>query len=287
MATQPEIINGTQELPLETVRGEIHFDNISFTYRESHKIFDGFDLHIPAHHTVALVGATGLGKSTLLKLLLRFYEVDDGQVLLDGHNIRDLDLIDLRKSIGLVSQDVFLFEGTVYDNILYGRPEATREDVIAAAEAAEALEFILKLPKGFDASIGERGLKLSGGQKQRISIARAVLKDPPILIMDEATSSVDNETEGAIQRSIERISKGRTTIIIAHRMSTIRQVDQIYLLDNGRVEEQGTHEELLALDGGYAVLWKLQTGERDDKKNGRAAAAAIKPNNKKASKCLD
>jgi len=279
MQHQPEIINGTQKLPADTIRGEIHFNDISFAYQDSHKIFDGFNLHIPAHHSVALVGATGLGKSTLLKLLLRFYDVNDGKVLLDDHNIRDLDLKDLRQSIGLVSQDVFLFEGTIYENILYGRPDATHDEVVAAAEAAEALDFILNLPNGFESSIGERGLKLSGGQKQRISIARAVLKNPPILIMDEATSSVDNETEGAIQRSIDRISKGRTTVIIAHRMSTIRHVDQIYLLDNGRVEEQGTHEELLALDGGYAVLWKLQTGEREYKQNRNGSIITLKNKN--------
>ena len=263
LSHEPEIISGDQPLPLEGVRGDIQFKHISFAYQESHKIFDDFDIHIPAHQSVALIGSTGSGKSTLLKLLLRFYGVDDGEIILDGHNINDLDVGDLRKAISLVSQEVFMFEGTIYENILYGRPDADREAVIAAAEAAEALGFIEVLPHGFDTVLGERGVNLSGGQRQRLSIARAILKDSPILIMDEATSAVDNETEGAIQRSIAHISSERTTIIVAHRLSTIRHVDQIYLLNNGRVEEQGNHEELLALDGTYAALWKLQTGERD------------------------
>lgn len=263
LSTPLETTKGTQQLPLNTIRGEINFDNISFSYQDSGKIFDHFTLHVPPHQSVALVGSTGSGKSTLLKLLLRFYAIEDGQVTLDGHNINDLDLTELRQSISLVSQEVFLFEGTIYDNILYGRPDASFEEVVAAAEAAETMAFISALPQGFETNVGERGLKLSGGQKQRVSIARAILKNSPILIMDEATSAIDNETEGAIQRSITRISKDRTTIIVAHRLSTIRYVDQIYLLNNGCVQEQGNHEALLALNGSYAALWKLQTGEQN------------------------
>ncbi len=263
LSCQPQIRNGRQVLTAEAVRGEIRFERVGFGYQPDQAIFDGFNLHIPAHQTVAFVGTTGMGKTTLLKLLLRFYDARDGQILLDGTDIRELNFFDLRTSIGLVSQDVFLFQGTVAENIRYSYPWASHEEVVAAARAAEALDFIQALPQGFDTVVGERGLTLSGGEKQRIAIARAVLKNAPILVMDEATSSVDNETEGAIQRSIDRISKGRTTIIIAHRMSTIRNVDQIFLLDKGRVKEQGTHTELLAQNGAYAALWKLQTGERE------------------------
>lgn len=282
--TQPKIISGNQPLPLETVEGEVVFENVSFRYepwmdgsengavvsangynqpdRPLRPVIKNVSLTIPAGQTIALVGATGSGKSTLVKLLLRFYDVQSGRICLDGHDIRNLKLADLRNAIGLVSQDVFLFHGTVRENIAYGTFDASLEEIIAAAQVAEAHEFIMTLPQGYDTIVGERGQKLSGGQRQRLSIARAVLKDPPVLILDEATSSVDNETEAAIQRSMERITVGRTTIVIAHRLSTVRNADLIYVLDNGRLFEQGKHEELMTSDGIYAGLWRVQTGAR-------------------------
>jgi ATP-binding cassette subfamily B protein len=198
----------------------------------------------------------------LVKLLLRLYDVQVGQICLDGWDVRELRLVDLRQAIGFVSQDVFLFHGTVRDNIRYGSFEADMVQVIEAARTAEAHEFITKLPHGYDTIVGERGQKLSGGQRQRLSIARAILKDPPILILDEATSAVDNETEAAIQRSLERIAIGRTTIVIAHRLSTVRNADRIFVLEQGVLREQGRHEELIEANGIYASLWRVQTGER-------------------------
>jgi ATP-binding cassette subfamily B protein len=219
-------------------------------------------LDVPAGDTVAIVGATGSGKTTLVKLLLRFYDVKSGRICLDGLNIETLRLSDLRRAIGFVSQDVFLFHGTVRENITYGTFDARLDQIVEAAKVAEAHDFITELPQGYDTIVGERGQKLSGGQRQRLSIARAVLKDPPVLILDEATSSVDNETEAAIQRSMERIIVGRTTIVIAHRLSTIRHADRIFVLEKGALREQGLHNELIALNGIYANLWQVQTGEK-------------------------
>lgn len=258
--TQPEIVDG--EKSLEQVDGEIVFENVTFAYKERDSVLQGLSLRMPAGETSAIVGATGAGKSTIVKLLLRFYEVQQGRILLDGHDLRDLKLKDLRSKIGFVSQDVFLFHGTVKENIIYGTFDASMEQIIAAAKIAEAHDFIMSLPQGYDTIIGERGQKLSGGQRQRISIARAVLKNPPILILDEATSSVDNETEAAIQRSMEKIAVGRTMIVIAHRLSTIRNADHIFVLENGVLREHGKHEDLLQSDGIYHMLWKVQTGER-------------------------
>jgi ATP-binding cassette subfamily B protein len=218
-------------------------------------------LEIEAGQTIAFVGSTGSGKSTLVKLLLRFYEPQRGTILLDDAPIADVCLQDLRRAIGYVAQDSFLADATVAENIAYGLAAAKREDVIAAAVAAEAHEFIMALPEGYDTGVGERGQKLSGGQRQRIALARAILKDPPILVLDEATSAVDNETEAAIQRSLDRLVVGRTSLIIAHRLSTVRRAHRIYVLEEGQVVESGTHESLLSLGGQYAGLWRLQTGE--------------------------
>jgi len=264
--TEPGIPDGTEPLPLDPVRGEVELDGIAFAYHPGFPVLEDLTVRLPAGETTAFVGATGSGKTTLIKLLLRFYDVDQGSIRLDGTDLRRLRLADLRAAVGLVSQDVFLFHGTVKENLLYGCPDATDEEVIAAAQVAEAHDFILELPDGYGTVVGERGQKLSGGQRQRLSIARAILKDPPILILDEATSAVDNETEAAIQRSLAKISIGRTTIIIAHRLSTIRHAHTICVLHRGRLVEQGTHEELLARQepggpgGQYAALWQVQTG---------------------------
>lgn len=259
---EPQITDGLRRLAVDTVRGDVAFEDVHFRYNNGQDVVRGLSLHIPAGDTAAIVGATGAGKSTVIKLLLRFYDVQAGRVTLDGHDVRDFNLADLRGAIGLVSQDVFLFHGTVKENITYGTFGASMDAIVEAAKIAEAHEFIMALPQGYDTIVGERGQKLSGGQRQRISIARAVLKDPPVLILDEATSSVDNETEAAIQRSMERITVGRTTIVIAHRLSTVRNADRIFVLENGVLREQGRHEDLTQGDGIYATLWRVQTGER-------------------------
>ena len=258
---KPTIVDGPRRLPAEDVGGDIRFDDVSFEYDPGFPVLSDLTLDVPSGETTAFVGSTGAGKTTLLKLILRFYDVTSGAVRLDGIDVRELRLADLRRAIGLVSQDVFLFHGTVRENIGYGRPGAGLDEIVAAATIAEAHEFILGLPNGYETIVGERGQKLSGGQRQRLSIARAVLKDPPVLILDEATSSVDNETEAAIQRSLERLSQGRTTVVVAHRLSTVRNAERIYVLSGGRLAEQGTHDELVAAGGHYAALWKVQTGQ--------------------------
>ncbi len=267
--TEPEIVSGAVPLPRYQVRGEVALEHVTFCYRgDVRPTLRNLSLHVPAGQTAAIVGATGAGKSTVIKLLLRFYDVQQGRVCLDGHDIRTLQIDDLRHAIGLVSQDVFLFHGTVRENIAYGKLDATMDEIVAAAKVAEAHDFIMALPKGYDTIVGERGQKLSGGQRQRVSIARAVLSDPPVLILDEATSAVDNETEAAIQRSLDRIVVDRTTIVIAHRLSTVRHASRIFVLESGELREEGRHEELLAQDGTYAALWRVQTGERMPPGNG-------------------
>ncbi|MCG6134354.1 MAG: ABC transporter ATP-binding protein/permease [Nostoc sp. LLA-1] len=253
---------GNVNLPVDTVRGEVEFHHVNFAYKDRLPIIKNLSLRVPAGKTIAIVGSTGSGKSTLVKLLLRLYEVKSGKITLDGIELQNLNLRDLRRCIGLVSQDVFLFHGTVAENIAYGSFDATESEIITAAKVAEAHDFIMQLPQGYETIVGERGQKLSGGQRQRIAIARAVLKDPPILVLDEATSAVDNETEAAIQRSLERITVDRTTIAIAHRLSTIRNADCIYVMEHGKLIESGTHEQLLEKNGVYASLWRVQSGLR-------------------------
>ena len=255
------IPSGDRPLPAY-VRGDIQIEAVTFAYQGRNNALEQLTMQIPAGETIGIVGATGSGKSTLVKLLLRFYEIQAGRILLDGIDIQHLHLRDLRRCIGWVSQDVFLFHGTVGENIAYGSFGATLAEVMQAAKLAEAHEFIAQLPQGYDTIVGERGQKLSGGQRQRLAIARALIKNPPILILDEATSAVDNETEAAIQRSLEHITKNRTTIAIAHRLSTIRHAYCIYVMEHGRVAERGTHAELLAQPGIYAGLWQVQSGLR-------------------------
>ncbi len=262
LGIKPNIIDGGCPLPLSQVRGHMRLEDVEFAYSDGRAVIKGLTLDVPAGDTVAIVGATGAGKSTVIKLLLRYYDATGGSVTLDGFDLRALKQEDIRSAIGLVSQDVFLFHGTVRENIAYGCNGDVPDELIKeAATIAEAHEFIAELPQGYDTIVGERGQKLSGGQRQRLSIARAVLKDPPILILDEATSSVDNETEAAIQRSLERIVVGRTTIVIAHRLSTVRNADMIYVLQDGQLLERGNHDALVLHDGLYASLWRVQTGE--------------------------
>ncbi|MFC7176691.1 ABC transporter ATP-binding protein [Halosegnis marinus] len=244
--------------------GEVVYDDVTFGYDESETIVEDVSFTVEGGETLALVGPTGAGKSTVLKLLLRMYDVDEGSISIDGQDLRDVTIPSLRKRVGYVSQDTFMFYGTVEENIAYGTFDADREDVIEAAKAAEAHDFISNLPEGYDTEVGERGVKLSGGQRQRVSIARAILKDPEILVLDEATSDVDTETEMLIQRSLDRLTEERTTFSIAHRLSTIKDADQIVVLEDGRIAERGDHDELIAEDGLYAHLWGVQAGEIDE-----------------------
>ncbi len=252
-----------KHVPVSAVRGELEFDHVKFSYDGSNSAaIDELSVRVPAGETVAFVGGTGGGKSTLTKLLLRFHEPQQGQIRLDGQSISEIRLQDLRRAIGYVAQDTFLADASVAENIAYGMKDVPRDAVMSAAKAAEAHDFISALPKGYDTQVGERGMKLSGGQRQRLALARAILKNPPILVLDEATSAVDNETEAAIQRSLDRLVVGRTSLIIAHRLSTVRHAHQIHVLEKGKIVESGTHDALVARGGIYAALWRLQTGER-------------------------
>jgi ATP-binding cassette subfamily B protein len=260
LATPIAIPSGHQTLTPDAVKGELRFEHVNFAYPGRAPLLQRFSLHVPAGSTIGIVGATGSGKSTLVKLLLRLHEVQGGRILLDNQPITELRLSDLRRAIGLVSQDVFLFQGTVAENISYGTFGATRADIERAADLAEATSFIRALPQGLETVVGERGQRLSGGQRQRIALARAILKDPPVLILDEATAAVDNETEAAIQRSLEVITAERTTLVIAHRLSTVRRADRIVVMEHGTVVESGRHDRLIALGGVYANLWSVQAG---------------------------
>lgn len=258
MDTEPDIIDKKGATPLENVEGDIMMDNITFGYGDDDKkVIKGLTLHVKKGENIALVGPSGGGKTTLCSLIPRFYELDDGVIRIDGRDITELTLESLRNNIGIVNQNVYLFSSTVKENIAYGKPGATDEEIEAAARLAGAHEFIEKLPDGYDTYVGERGVKLSGGQKQRISIARVFLKNPPILILDEATSALDNESERLVQSSLEKLAHGRTVITIAHRLTTIKNADRIIVLDEDGISEEGSHEELIALGGAYSELYKL------------------------------
>ncbi len=257
--TAPDIVDAPDARKLERVKGDICFRDVSFCYaNEKDAVLKNIDLEVPAGQYVALVGPSGIGKSTLCSLIPRFYEVSGGQITVDGKDIRSLQLKSLRDNIGVVQQDVYLFAGSVYDNIAYGRPGASREEVVEAAKNANAHTFIMELPHGYDTDIGQRGIKLSGGQKQRLSIARVFLKNPPVLIFDEATSALDNESEKVVQESLEKLAANRTTFVIAHRLSTIRNAEKILVLTEQGIKEQGTHDELLRKNGIYAGLYQMR-----------------------------
>jgi ATP-binding cassette, subfamily B, heavy metal transporter len=259
--------------PLALSGGEVRFEHVDFDYDAARPILHGVDFRIPAGQTVAVVGTTGAGKSTLARLLFRFYDVSGGRITIDGQDIREVTQESLRRAIGIVPQDTVLFNDTIYYNIAYGRPDATREQIIAAARAAHIHTFIESLPLGYETMVGERGLKLSGGEKQRVAIARTLLKDPAILVFDEATSALDTRTEKIIQAELAEIARDRTTLVIAHRLSTIVGANQILVLEHGRIVERGTHEELLAEDGRYAQLWRMQRERSAEQAPDRPVAA--------------
>jgi ATP-binding cassette subfamily B protein len=258
MDTPPDITEKPNAKELSNVEGDIEFKDVAFRYSDNNaEILSGINIHIPKGGTVALVGPSGGGKTTMCNLIPRFYDVTAGKILIDGNDVRDVTLHSLRSAIGVVQQDVYLFSGTVISNIEYGKPGASREEIINAAKAAGAHEFIMSLPDGYDTYVGERGVKLSGGQKQRLSIARVFLKNPPILILDEATSALDNESERVVQQSLDRLAHGRTVLTIAHRLTTVKNADTILVLTDNGIEEQGTHKELIAKGGIYADLYGM------------------------------
>ena len=259
LEVKPDIQDSANAIEITNARGNIEFQDVSFKYKEEHDyVLKNISLNIKAGEYIALVGSSGVGKTTLCSLIPRFYDINGGCILLDGIDLRDISLRSLRKNIGVVQQDVYLFAGTVADNIRYGKLDASPEEIVEAARKANAHDFIRQLPAGYDTDIGQRGVKLSGGQKQRLSIARVFLKNPPILIFDEATSSLDNESERAVQKSLEKLTEDRTTLVIAHRLSTVRNAQRIVVLTDNGIDEQGTHEELIAMAGTYASLYNMQ-----------------------------
>jgi ATP-binding cassette subfamily B protein len=261
LSEQPEIIDAPDSITLKDVKGDIVFDDVSFSYNDKTKVLRHLNLKIDAGKTLAIVGPSGGGKTTMCHLIPRFYEASGGRITIDGHDIKDVTLLSLRQNIGIVSQDVFLFAGTIRDNIRYGRIDATDAEIIEAAKRAEIHDMVMEMENGYDTQVGERGIRLSGGQKQRISIARIFLKNPPILILDEATSALDSVTEKRIQKAFEKLAVGRTTLVIAHRLSTVRGADEIIVIDEEGVSERGTHAQLLALGGEYARLYNSQFKE--------------------------
>ena len=261
MRTEPRLKDKPDAIELRNVEGRIDVENVTFAYEQELDVLHGVTLHVTPGETIAVVGPSGGGKSTLCQLVPRFYDVTTGAVLIDGRDVRDITQRSLRRNIGIVQQDVFLFADSILENIRYGRPDATMDEIVRAAKRAEIYDDIMAMPDGFDTYVGERGTLLSGGQKQRISIARIFLKNPPILILDEATSALDSLTEAKIQHAFDELAKDRTTLIIAHRLSTIRQASRILVIADGRIEEQGTHEELLAKGGTYAGLYHTQNAE--------------------------
>ena len=256
--TKPEVVEKTNAIVLPEVDGRVRFDHVSFSYDGEKKALDDFSLDVPAGRVVAIVGPSGAGKTTIANLLPRFYDATEGAITVDGIDVRDVTFQSLREQIGVVPQETMLFNATIKDNILYGRLDGTDEEVYAAAKAANALEFIERLPEGMDTLVGERGSSLSGGQRQRIAIARAILKNPKILILDEATSALDTESEKLVQEALERLMQGRTAFVIAHRLSTIKNADQIVVLREGKLVESGTHDELVAAGGLYQHLYSVQ-----------------------------
>ncbi len=253
-----EIHDKENAVVLKDIKGKVDFQDVTFAYEEGVKILEHFTLHVTPGETIALVGPTGAGKTTVISMLTRFYDVREGSIRIDGHDVRDVKQQSLRRNIGVVQQDVFLFAASILENIRYGRPGASTDEVIAAAKRAEIYDDVMAMPEGFETYVGERGVLLSGGQKQRIAIARIFLKDPPVLILDEATSALDSVTEAKIQRAFDELAKGRTTLIIAHRLSTVRGASRILVVRDGVISEEGTHKELLARDGDYAQLYNTQ-----------------------------
>jgi ATP-binding cassette subfamily B protein len=269
METEPDLLDSPNAVPLENVEGEIEFKNVSFNYVSSETsassyVLKDLNFKIPKGKTVALVGSSGVGKTTICSLIPRFYETTEGEILIDGKNIKDFTIKSLRQNIGIVQQDVYIFNSSIMDNIAYGKPGASKQEIISAAKLADLDEYVSTLPDGYETQTGERGARFSGGQKQRLSIARVFLKNPKILILDEATSSLDNESERAIQSSLEELSKNRTTLIIAHRLSTVINADEILVLGKNGIEERGTHLELMEKGGFYSELYNLQFNFRQD-----------------------